>query len=127
MARSFLPILLLALAGAAAGFFEAAAPRQEAAGAVPINNNAAAFPAEACGPRRSSSSFDEGLDNPDVASNMKITPSRKCGFCMGVSSYRLASHCRGSVNFLPSISILLKIICATFPPGLSSPPCRSVV
>ena len=82
MARSFLPILLLALAGAAAGFFEAAAPRQEAV-AVP---NKMAFSAEA-----RSSPFDEGLDNPDVVSDMKITPSRKCGFCMGVS-------CRFSVH-----------------------------
>ena len=78
MTRSFVPILLLALAGAAAGFFEAAAPRQEAASAVP--NNKIAFSAE-----RARSSFDEGLDNPDVVSDMKITPSRKCGFCMGVS------------------------------------------
>jgi len=76
MTRSFVPILILALAGAAAGFFEAAAPRQEAASAVP--NKMMAFSAE-----RARSSFDEGLDNPDVVSDMKITPSRKCGFCMG--------------------------------------------
>lgn len=96
MTRFFVPILLLALAGAAAGFFEAAAPRQEAASAVP--NTKMAFSAE-----RARSSFDEGLDNPDVVSDMKITPSRKCGFCMGVSRdcvdlFHLASR-RGFVFF----------------------------
>ncbi|KAL3811028.1 hypothetical protein ACHAXA_010289 [Cyclostephanos tholiformis] len=74
MARSFLPILLLALAGAAAGFFEAVAPHQE----VTVPNKSFAANPEARG-----RFFDTGLDNPDVVSDMKITPSRKCGFCMG--------------------------------------------
>jgi hypothetical protein len=76
MAHSFLPILLLALAGAAAGFFEAVAPHQE----VAVPNKSFATDPEARG-----HFFDTGLDNPDVVSDKKITPSRKCGFCMGVS------------------------------------------
>jgi hypothetical protein len=28
-------------------------------------------------------SMDAGLDNPDIAEDMNISPSRKCGFCMG--------------------------------------------
>jgi hypothetical protein len=82
MARSFLPILLLALAGAAAGFFEAVAPHQE----VTVPNKSFAANPEARG-----RFFDTGLDNPDVVSDMKITPSRKCGFCMGVSEFSLNS------------------------------------
>ena len=114
MARSFVPILIFALAGAAAGFFEAAAPRQEAASAVP--NKMMAFSAE-----RARSSFDEGLDNPDVVSDMKITPSRKCGFCMGVSRVSIVSSRQpdGGASFF-SHSVLYNIIsrpiaCVIFP------------
>ncbi|KAL3763834.1 hypothetical protein ACHAW5_007788 [Stephanodiscus triporus] len=86
MARSFLPFLLLALAGAAAGFFEAVAPHQEAA-VVPNNNRAFAGASSSSDARGGRRPFvDEGLDNPDVVSDMKITPSRKCGFCMGSTS-----------------------------------------
>ena len=76
MARSFVPILLLAILGAAAGFFKAAVPHQETA--LP---KAASAPE----PNSISASFDEGLDNPEIASDMNISPARKCGFCMGVS------------------------------------------
>ncbi|KAL7539925.1 hypothetical protein ACHAXR_009714, partial [Thalassiosira sp. AJA248-18] len=70
MARSYLPILaLFAVIGAAVGFFEAAVPHQETA----FPKAAATF----------SASFDEGLDNPNVESDMNIHPARKCGFCMG--------------------------------------------
>ena len=71
MARSFLPILLLALVGAAAAFFKAAVPHQEPAVSVPKAVN--------------TFSFDEGLDNPNIVADENITPARKCGFCMGVS------------------------------------------
>ena len=70
MARSFIPILLLAILGVAAGFFKAATPHQEAAVPAPTTLSA----------------FDEGLDNANIASDMNISPARKCGFCMGVSS-----------------------------------------
>lgn len=75
MVRSYLPILaLFAVLGAAAGFYKAAVPHQEAA--VP----------KAAASNTLSASFDEGLDNPDVVSDMNIHPARKCGFCMGVSA-----------------------------------------
>ena len=73
MARSFLPILLLAIIGVTAGFMKAAVPIQETA--------AAATKSAAIG-----NSFDTGLDNPSIQSDMNIHPARKCGFCMGVSA-----------------------------------------
>ena len=80
MARSFVPILLLAIVGATTGFFEAAVPHQQEAVVAP--KAAFAFGA----PMVSTASFvDEGLDNPNVVSDMSIHPARKCGFCMGVS------------------------------------------
>ena len=68
MARSFLPILLLAIIGVVMSF-KAAVPHQETAvpKAAAVNN------------------FDAGLDNPNIDSDMNIHPARKCGFCMGVS------------------------------------------
>ncbi|MGK3759541.1 MAG: hypothetical protein ACI8RD_011858 [Bacillariaceae sp.] len=32
---------------------------------------------------RGGSSFDSGLDNAEIETDGNITPSRKCGFCMG--------------------------------------------
>jgi len=73
MVRSYLPVLaLFAIVGAAAGFFKAAVPHQETA-----------VPKAAAASNTFSASFDEGLDNPDVVSDMNIHPARKCGFCMG--------------------------------------------
>jgi hypothetical protein len=34
---------------------------------------------------RGGSSFDSGLDNAEIETDGNITPSRKCGFCMGWS------------------------------------------
>ena len=82
MARSFLPLLLLAIVGATTGFFEAAVPHQQEA-VVPTK--ALAFGAASI---VSAAAFDEGLDNPHVVSDMSIHPARKCGFCMGVSFIR---------------------------------------
>ena len=79
MARSLLPVLLLIIVGATTGFFEAAVPHQEAATASPAK--AFTFGAAAT----ATSVFDDGLDNPNVVSDMSIHPARKCGFCMGVS------------------------------------------
>eukprot|EP00578_Thalassiosira_sp_NH16_P020106 CAMPEP_0181083376 /NCGR_PEP_ID=MMETSP1071-20121207/4123_1 /TAXON_ID=35127 /ORGANISM="Thalassiosira sp., Strain NH16" /LENGTH=94 /DNA_ID=CAMNT_0023165027 /DNA_START=85 /DNA_END=370 /DNA_ORIENTATION=+ len=59
MARSFIPILLLAILGVAAGFFKAATPHQEAAVPAPTTLSA----------------FDEGLDNANIASDMNISPA----------------------------------------------------
>ena len=77
MARSYLPILLLAIVGASTAFFEAAVPHQHEAVVAP--KAAFAFGA-------ASIIIDEGLDNPNVVSDMSIHPARKCGFCMGVSA-----------------------------------------
>jgi hypothetical protein len=79
MARSLFPILLLAIVGATTGFFEAAVPHQQEAAVIPK----AAF---AFGGASNSLVIDEGLDNPNVVSDMSIHPARKCGFCMGVSA-----------------------------------------
>ncbi|KAL7459454.1 hypothetical protein ACHAWC_011394 [Mediolabrus comicus] len=58
----YLCILALVATGASAFFFQPAVPTQE-------------------GPKISAA---EGLlDNPRVASDPNINPSRKCGFCMG--------------------------------------------
>eukprot|EP00569_Conticribra_weissflogii_P007073 CAMPEP_0171341288 /NCGR_PEP_ID=MMETSP0878-20121228/9901_1 /TAXON_ID=67004 /ORGANISM="Thalassiosira weissflogii, Strain CCMP1336" /LENGTH=81 /DNA_ID=CAMNT_0011843487 /DNA_START=70 /DNA_END=316 /DNA_ORIENTATION=+ len=65
MARSFLPLLaLFAFVGATAAFFKAAEPHQAA---QPVMSNAFVPTV--------TSSFDEGLDNPNVASDMNIHPA----------------------------------------------------
>ncbi|KAL7460562.1 hypothetical protein ACHAXS_001007 [Conticribra weissflogii] len=75
MSRTFLPLLaLFAIIGAATAFLKAAEPHQ----AAQLEMANAFVPSVA-------SSFDEGLDNPNVASDMNIHPARKCGFCIGVS------------------------------------------
>ena len=75
MARFLLTILIGAAAiSAAAGFLKAAVPHQETA----VHKAVASDPLSAA--------FDDGLDNPDVVSDMNIHPARKCGFCMGVSA-----------------------------------------
>eukprot|EP00544_Gedaniella_sp_CCMP2646_P015146 CAMPEP_0202488704 /NCGR_PEP_ID=MMETSP1361-20130828/6665_1 /ASSEMBLY_ACC=CAM_ASM_000849 /TAXON_ID=210615 /ORGANISM="Staurosira complex sp., Strain CCMP2646" /LENGTH=62 /DNA_ID=CAMNT_0049118331 /DNA_START=12 /DNA_END=200 /DNA_ORIENTATION=- len=61
--KSFaLSLLLLALVGAAAAFFKPVEPFQVQA--PPMTRTA-------------------GLDNEAVPKDEKITPARKCGFCMG--------------------------------------------
>ncbi len=87
MVRSYLPILaLFTVLGAAAGFLKAAVPHQETA--LPKASTVAS--------NTLSASFDEGLDNPNVVSDMNIHPARKCGFCMGVS----ASLCIPEFSFI---------------------------
>ena len=72
MAR-ILPILsLFAILGFTAAFFKQAVPHQE----VTKPTNVVSFGSDV---------FDE-LDNPNVVADPNITPARKCGFCMGVSS-----------------------------------------
>lgn len=71
MVRFVLPIFALStvLGLAAASFFQPAVPHQAKASAFTATKSAAFF--------------DEGLDNPNVASDMNIHPARKCGFCIG--------------------------------------------
>lgn len=71
MAKSII-ILALAVAIASAFTFKEAVPHQEKA-ASPSFAKKYNF----------DSGFDGGLDNPDVVSDLRITPARKCGFCMG--------------------------------------------
>lgn len=78
MKKVIYSIVFAILVGAAAAFFRPAAPYQVEMEAKP----AALFP-------RGGASVmnDAGLDNPDIAEDHNIEPSRKCGFCMGVSLY----------------------------------------
>jgi len=71
MVRSLPLLALFAIFGfAAAAFFKPAVPHQ-------------AKPEMAFGAKATAASFDDGLDNPEVASDMNIHPARKCGFCIG--------------------------------------------
>ena len=62
--KSFALLFLLAFVGVAAAFFRPAVPFQVQT--MPHGE-------------------DTGLDNKNVEMDEKITPARKCGFCMGVS------------------------------------------
>merc|ERR1711862_602396 len=76
MARSLLSIVaIFAIIGLSAAFFKEAKPHQEVAPNVDSTFTAG---------------FDDGLDNPDVISDMRITPARKCGFCMDEPGRRIA-------------------------------------
>lgn len=65
-------ILFALLFGVTAAFLKPAAPYQ-------VDTKPALFA------RGGASTFDAGLDNPEIAEDTNISPSRKCGFCMGVS------------------------------------------
>ena len=67
-------ILSLAIIGIAAAFFRPAEPHQAPAQVVEVPRGGFLF---------DTPSFDEGLDNPEVAADESITAARKCGFCMG--------------------------------------------
>jgi len=74
-------IIALSVAVAVAGtvnaaFFNPTLPFQHAAPAKP-----AAFLTIPRGGEQAS--FDSGLDNADIEVDGNISPSRKCGFCMG--------------------------------------------
>ena len=59
--------------GAAAAFFRPAVPYQLPA----VKTNVFV-------PRGGGlATFDDGLDNEEIEADTNITPSRKCGFCMG--------------------------------------------
>ena len=68
-------ILFAILVGAAAALFRPMAPYQ-----VELESSPIVFP------RGGGSAFvDKGLDNAAIPEDSNATPSRKCGFCMGVS------------------------------------------
>jgi len=68
-------ISLLVAIGGTAAFYEPALPYQVPAAQI----NQAVFV-----PRGGSAeAFDSGLDNAEIEVDGNITPSRKCGFCMG--------------------------------------------
>ena len=73
------PILLLvASLGIAAAFFKPAEPHQVPAESRPVLE------------RKPPAAFeDAGLDNYDIEEDTNIQAARKCGFCIGVSSYIL--------------------------------------
>jgi hypothetical protein len=63
--------ILLALVGVAAAFFRPAAPFQVETPKMKLVEE---------------DDHEALLDNPDVVEDPNVTPARKCGFCMGVSS-----------------------------------------
>lgn len=71
-------LLFAILVGTVAAFFRPMAPYQVV---EPAETSAALF--VPCG---GASSKDAGLDNPNIADDQNISPARKCGFCMGVST-----------------------------------------
>jgi hypothetical protein len=74
--KQTITVLLFALVvGFAAALFRPAAPYQ-----VPAPEANIFIPR---GGTSSFSTFDAGLDNEDIEADTNITPSRKCGFCMG--------------------------------------------
>jgi len=74
MKNAILALLLAVVIGGTAALYRPATPYQ-----VPAEVNQAVFV-----PRGGSSDFfDSGLDNDEIEADGNITPSRKCGFCMG--------------------------------------------
>jgi len=76
-------ILALSVAVAVAGtvnaaFFNPTLPFQHAA----VKETSAAFLVPRGG-AAAAAAFDAGLDNAEIETDGNITPSRKCGFCMG--------------------------------------------
>ena len=77
---SLLLAILAVTATFAAAFFKPAVPHQISA--VPAESPIFA--------RKTKAAFiDSDLDNGDIEEDGNISPARKCGFCMGVSSYRI--------------------------------------
>mmetsp|Transcript_62422 Transcript_62422/g.151954 ORF Transcript_62422/g.151954 Transcript_62422/m.151954 type:complete len:85 (-) Transcript_62422:1118-1372(-) len=76
-------LLLAVLVSAVAAFFKPAVPHQVAApNAAAQTIFAAVVPRGGAG--ATTSLFDDaGLDNDAVEADTNISPSRKCGFCMG--------------------------------------------
>lgn len=102
--QKFISSLVLALlVGAAAAFFRPVAPYQVI---DVVDTKPALFP-------RGGALKDAGLDNPAIAEDQNITPARKCGFCMGVSTLNAKGE-------NPSLSFeMLMICCPTCAPSRS--------
>ena len=81
MKNGVFTLLFALFVGMAAAFFRPMAPHQIET--VPASA-ASLFPARG----GDQSPADIGLDNPEIAEDQNINPSRKCGFCMGVSVLR---------------------------------------
>lgn len=70
MKQGIFALLLAVFLGVAAAFFKPATPYQ-----IPAESTSSIFAARG--------SFDSGLDNIEIDADSNISPSRKCGFCMG--------------------------------------------
>eukprot|EP00531_Pseudo-nitzschia_arenysensis_P008813 CAMPEP_0116143106 /NCGR_PEP_ID=MMETSP0329-20121206/15272_1 /TAXON_ID=697910 /ORGANISM="Pseudo-nitzschia arenysensis, Strain B593" /LENGTH=70 /DNA_ID=CAMNT_0003638401 /DNA_START=64 /DNA_END=276 /DNA_ORIENTATION=+ len=70
MKNAILVLLLAVIMGGTAAFYRPAVPYQVPTESVFI-------------PRAGGAVFDAGLDNDEIETDSNITPSRKCGFCMG--------------------------------------------
>jgi len=71
--KTFAGLVVVLLFGAAMAFFKPAEPIQVK------NNNENAIKPTFLSPGQ----VDDLLDNPNIVTDSKITPARKCGFCMG--------------------------------------------
>jgi len=77
MKNIFLALFVTFLAGSTVNaFWKPTRPVQQAAAFSSGDSFLASLDAAA-------SSFDAGLDNTAIEADGNITPSRKCGFCMG--------------------------------------------
>jgi len=75
MKNAILALLLAVVISGTAALYRPATPYQVPAAEI----NPSVFV-----PRGGSASgFDAGLDNAEIEADGNITPSRKCGFCMG--------------------------------------------
>eukprot|EP00533_Pseudo-nitzschia_delicatissima_P004810 CAMPEP_0116100680 /NCGR_PEP_ID=MMETSP0327-20121206/12412_1 /TAXON_ID=44447 /ORGANISM="Pseudo-nitzschia delicatissima, Strain B596" /LENGTH=70 /DNA_ID=CAMNT_0003592603 /DNA_START=62 /DNA_END=274 /DNA_ORIENTATION=- len=70
MKNAILALLIAVVIGGTAAFYRPVAPYQ-VPGEVVFH------------PRALGDVFDSGLDNDEIETDGNITPSRKCGFCMG--------------------------------------------
>lgn len=76
MKQPVFAILFALVLGMAAAFFRPAQPYQ-----VPAVETSPSIFVPRGGD--ASSNFDAGLDNDEIEADTNISPSRKCGFCMG--------------------------------------------
>lgn len=72
---------LLAFSGLAVAFFQAQVPHQ-----IPRESGGIMIAPQPSTKLARCAFVDAGLDNPNVELDDNIKPSRKCGFCIGVSS-----------------------------------------
>lgn len=80
MKQPIFAVLFALILGVAAAFFRPAQPYQ----VPPMAADTALFvPRGGGSSAASSSAFDAGLDNDEIEADTNISPSRKCGFCMG--------------------------------------------